>query len=139
VELVANSKIYIDTNLFIYYFENNPKYTSKVESIFEESIDKNIQLISSELLYLELLVLPNKERNNKILNLYKNIEDYMPSLKLINISKEILIGASEIRARYNYRSPDSIHLATAKVEKCKYFYGADKNLKSFKDVEIVII
>lgn len=125
--------------MFIYFFENNPEYANKAETIFEESINKNVQLISSELIYLELLVLPNKKKNNNILNLYKNIEDYIPNLKLVPISKEILICASEIRAEYNYRSPDSIHLATAKIIKCKYFYRADKNLKSFKDIKIVLI
>ena len=97
MELAKNSKIYLDTNLFIYFFENNPEYANK------------------------------------------NIKDYIPNLKLVTTSKEILICASKIRAEYNYRSPDSIHLATAKIEQCEYFYGADKHLKSFKDIKIVII
>lgn len=139
MELIPNSKIYIDTNLFIYFFENNPNYADKVEKLFEESINKNILLISSELLYLELSVLPIKKQNSKILKLYTDIENYLPNLDLIPISKNILLKAAEIRATYNYRSPDAIHLSTALSEKCKGFYCADKNLKSFEQIKINIV
>jgi len=30
--LKQTPKVYIDTNLFIYYFENNPTYANKVEN-----------------------------------------------------------------------------------------------------------
>jgi len=137
--LKQNSKIYIDTNLFIYYFENNPNFADKVEKLFEEILNKNIKLISSELLYLELLVLPKKEKNKKIIALYTNIEKHVPNLTLIPITKQTLTQASEIRANYNYKSPDSIHLATAKIEKCDYFYGSDKQLKNYKDVKVIVM
>ena len=137
--LKQNPKIYIDTNMFIYYFENNPTYANKVEGLFEEIIGKNIQLISSELLYLELLVLPKKENNNKIIDLYTNIEKYIPNLRLVPVSKQVLIQASEIKADYNLKSPDSIHLATAKLENCKHFYTSDRKLKNYKDVKVIAI
>ena len=137
--LRRNARVYVDTNLFIYYFENNPQFVEKIDNFFKESIEKNVVLICSELLYLELLVVPFKDKNNKAISLYENIENYIPNLNLIPISKEILVSASKIRASYKYKSPDAIHLSTAKAEKCQTYYGSDKNLKSFKDVEILII
>lgn len=139
MELKQDSKIYLDTNVFIYFFENNPKYIKKVEDLFEQSVNKNVSLVSSELLYLELLVLPYKEKNKKISNLYLNIEKYIPNLKLIPISKKILTMASKIRATYNYKSPDSIHLSTAKLEGCDMFCGSDKSLKGFKELNVEIL
>jgi len=137
--LRRNARVYVDTNLFIYYFENNPQFVEKIDNFFKESIEKNVVLICSELLYLELLVVPFKDKNNKAISLYENIENYIPNLNLIPITKEILVSASKIRANYKYKPPDSIHLSTAKAEKCQTYYGSDKNLKSFKDVEILII
>ena len=139
MDIKQNSKIYLDTSLFIYFFENNPKYISKVENLFEQAINKNVSLISSELLYLELLVFPYKEKNKKIENLYLNIEKYVPSLNLIPVTKKILTTAAKIRAEYNFKSPDAIHLATAKVEGCDQFYGSDKKLKSFNDPKVIVI
>ncbi|PIR43828.1 hypothetical protein COV24_00690 [candidate division WWE3 bacterium CG10_big_fil_rev_8_21_14_0_10_32_10] len=139
MELKDNSKIYVDTNLFIYYFENNQKYVHKVEKLFGESLNKNIQIICSELLYLELLVLPYTKNNIRVINLYKNLEKYIPNLTLMPISKKILIESAKIRSNYSFRSPDSIHLATAFTEKCKYFYGSDKKLKSYKETHVEII
>jgi len=139
MELKQDSKIYLDTNLFIYYFENNPNYANKVENLFKETSNKNIKLISSELLYLELLVLPKKQKNKEIINLYTSIEKYIPNLTLLPITKKVLILASEIRASYNFKSPDSIHLATAKIEKSNYFYGSDKKLRGYKDIKVIVM
>ena len=88
MELRPNSKVYIDTNLFIYYFENNPQYGNKVKNLFETLIEQNIKIISSELLYLELLVLPYKINNKNIIDLYTNIEKHIPNLQLIKLDKK---------------------------------------------------
>jgi len=132
-------KIYIDTNLFIYYFENNPNFIDKVEKLFEGTTKQSTKLICSELLYLELLVLPNKENNKKIINLYKDIEKHIPNLSLAPITKEILIKASEIRAEYSYRFHNLMHLATAILNNCDEFYTSDKNLKCFKGLKVEIV
>ena len=137
--LRRNSRIYVDTNLFIYYFESNPHFVEKVDNLFKESIEKDVVLICSELLYLELLVVPFKDKNSTAVDLYENIENYIPNLNLIPITKEILIGASKMRADFKCKSPDAIHLSTAKVEKCQTYYGSDKSLKSFKSIEVSII
>lgn len=71
--------------------------------------------------------------------MYEDIEVYIAGLKLIPVSKDILIEAARIRAKYNYRSPDAIHLATAKKLKCESFYGSDKKLRAFKDVNVKIL
>lgn len=139
MELTKAKSVYIDSNCLIYYFEGNTKKAKSVEELFNLSIQNNIKLLTAELTYLELLVLPIKTKQLKIVNLYKNLHKHIPNLSFVEVNKKVFINAAKIRANYNYKSPDSIHLATAINNKCDFFITADKKLKSFKKIKVKVI
>ena len=47
--------------------------------------------------------------------------------------------ASELRAKYNLRTPDAIQLATCMIGKADAFLTNDARLKVVKDVPIIVI
>jgi PIN domain nuclease of toxin-antitoxin system len=55
-----NSLITLDTNCFIYYFEDNEKYSIKLERIFNRIQDGLLQGNMSIISFLEILVKPRK-------------------------------------------------------------------------------
>lgn len=136
MELKANSKVYLDTNIFIYYFEDHPRFAKKIEELFDIGFDKNMTFVSSELLYLETLVLPYKKVDRAMSNLYLNIEKHIPNFYLAPINKSVLLQAAKIRAKYGFKSPDSIHLATAVTENCDLFFGFDKQLMKYEKINV---
>jgi PIN domain nuclease of toxin-antitoxin system len=70
VEITGNSIITLDTNCFIYYFEDNEKYAPKLEVIFNQTQGGQLRANMSILSLLEILVKPKKEGNIFLENRY---------------------------------------------------------------------
>ena len=63
MEIIKNSRVTLDTNCFIYYFEDSERYASKLEIIFNRIQDGFLQGNMSTISMLEILVKPKKENN----------------------------------------------------------------------------
>lgn len=131
--------ILLDTNCFIYYFEDNPDYCNKLEKIFINiQSGKNIACMSIVSL-MEILVKPKKENNVFIENRYKLMLTNYPNLSIIEMNYKIADIASRLRANYNIKTPDAIILATGIAENVDYFITNDIRLKSICDKEGIVI
>jgi uncharacterized protein len=51
----------------------------------------------------------------------------------------VIDRATDIRARYGFRTPDAIHLAAAVVSGCDVFLTNDYRLNRFPDVAMDVI
>jgi len=85
-------------------------------------------IIASTLTLTELLPAPIKVGNLEIINIYNNLNQHLPNLKLVNTTRTIAFQAAYLRATYNIKTPDALHLATAIEHKVDAFYTSDKNL-----------
>ena len=47
--------------------------------------------------------------------------------------------ATELRARYNFRSPDAIHLATAILIGAEVFLTSDQKLAQCTEIRVVVL
>ena len=123
--LVGN-KIYFDTNIFIYSIEREE--TKEIfRDFFTSIVNKVSSIITSELTIAECLVKPKRENNKELENMYLDIliENQNIHLQKVDIATWIL--ASDVRAKYNFKIPDSIHIATALLNDC-IFITNDKAL-----------
>jgi len=68
--------------------------------------------ITSELTLLELTVRPLQVGRQDIADEYELLLSYFPNLELAPLTREVLLGAAALRARYRLRTPDAILLAT---------------------------
>ncbi len=59
--------------------------------------------------------------------------------EVIALSRDVMDRATEIRASYNFKTPDSIHLAAAVVFDCDVFYTNDHRLDRFVDLAIEVV
>jgi len=82
----AKSLVLLDTNCFIYYFENNEKYADKLEEIFTRIQEGDIKAGMSVLSFIEILVKPKKEKNIFIENRYKLTLTNYPNLRIVDVS-----------------------------------------------------
>lgn len=126
--LGSSSKIYLDTSVYIYFFEGHSKFSSSVEEILVECTKKQITIIASTLLTTELLVAPLKIGNDELVEKYSNLAGYLPNMHYVSFSLNISVKAAEFRAKYNMATPDAIHLATAVDSKVDMFFTGDKKL-----------
>lgn len=130
-------KIYLDTNLYIYFFEDNLIWAPRVEELLVDSLQKRIAIVASPLLLTELLVAPFRDNHSRLADTYQQLQTHINNLELVDLSPEISIIAAKIRAKYNLPTPDCIHIATAIESRVDYFYTSDQRLGKIQEIKII--
>jgi predicted nucleic acid-binding protein len=121
IELFRGKHLFVDTAPFIYFIEKNPDYLQVVDVIFQAADRKEVVLFSSSLTIIEVLVKPLRLKRNDLVDIYESILTNSPSIKILGLDLNIARYSAEIRAKYNFKTPDAIQLATALLAKSDFF------------------
>lgn len=128
--------IALDSNVFIYHFEQNPQYSLYTHKIFTKLIKGTISGITSIISAVETLSFPiSKDLEKNIIEGFSTL----PNFKILDVSFEIGIEAARIRRENKFRLPDAIQLATAIKGKAEIFITNDIRLKNFKEIKIILL
>lgn len=132
-------KIALDTSIWIYHLQEHPEYFSTTHQLLSNLESRHYQAVFSVIGLTELLTKPKKLNNRKIVNAYIDFLNQYENLTIINVDRIIAEEAAELRARYNLRTPDAIHVATAIVERAAVFITNDNRLKQVKEVKVMTV
>jgi len=111
--LRRHRRIALDTSIFIYQLEANPKYLPWTESIFSWLEQPESKAITSTITMTELLVLPYREDDERRVNEFYGLLSTYPNLEWVAPSLEIADLAARIRAHHRLRTPDALQAGTA--------------------------
>jgi uncharacterized protein len=91
--------------------------------------------ITSELARLECRVKPMRDGNRALL---QDFDDYFANTiaEIFPLTRDVVDLATEIRAQYNFKTPDSLHLAAAVISNCDVFLTNDQRLDRFMGIII---
>ncbi|MEB3294721.1 MAG: PIN domain-containing protein [Synechococcales bacterium] len=129
--------VYLDTAPIIYSIERNPDYWQLLIPLWQKLQAGTIQLISSELLLLECLVIPIRTNNTVLINAY---EQFLATrIILFPVSETILRTATQLRAINNLKTPDAIHAATALNNTHTVFLTNDTGLRNVSGLSVTIL
>lgn len=59
--------------------------------------------------------------------------------RLVDISSAVIDGATELRAKYGFKTPDALHLATAILENVDVVLTGDRALEKCREIPIEVI
>ena len=138
-KLLRGKIVFLDTAPLIYFIEKNNRYFDVVKPIVALIDSQQSNGMSSSITLLEVLVLPLREGNKKLADKYKAILLSSSGLETCEISHAISGRAAMIRAKYGFKTPDSIQLATAIIRKADYFLTNDAALKQVKEIKVVVL
>jgi predicted nucleic acid-binding protein len=138
-ELKQYKRVLIDTNLFIYLMEKHPKYFQVAKEIFQQIEKGQIYGITSILVITEVLTKPLKDNNENLARTYKAAIGTFPNLTVKVIDSSICLTAAELRAKYSFKTPDAIFIATAIEEGAEVFITNDIRLKNMSEINCIII
>ncbi len=136
--LPTSGTIYIDTSVAIYTIEGNPDYYSLLQPLWAKFYAGEIQIVSSELLLLEVLVVPLRLGNNSLVADYEELL-LSSQMQLVPISQSLLKQAANVRAATRLKTPDAIHAATALSVSCNQFLTNDKGFRNISGLPVVIL
>ncbi|WP_234122422.1 type II toxin-antitoxin system VapC family toxin [Clostridium hydrogenum] len=138
-ELKKYKRILIDTNLFIYLMEKHPQYFDIAKDVFQKIEKGQVYGITSILVLTEVLTKPLKDNNENLARAYKAVISTFPNLAVKSIDKNIAIVAAELRAKYGFKTPDAIFIATGIEEGSDVFITKDIRLKNMEEIKCIII
>ncbi|MBO0352206.1 PIN domain-containing protein [Phormidium pseudopriestleyi FRX01] len=64
---------------------------------------------------------------------------FPPTLRTVEVSREIAEKAAELRAIYNLQTLDSIQMATAIVNRASFFLTNDVRLPSISGLQLLVL
>jgi predicted nucleic acid-binding protein len=103
----------LDTSIFIYQLEANPKYFSFTDHIFSWIERSGGSSVTSTVTMTELLVQPYRDSDEQRVEEFYGLLATYPNLDWIAPSLEIADLAAQIRALHRLRTPDALQAATA--------------------------
>jgi len=139
VEKPVPGRVALDTMVFIYHFEEHPRFSSITEKIFEKIEKGEVRAFTSYITLVEILVRPYKARDLKAASDYKNLLLTFPNLQFVPVDLEIAETAASLRAEYSVRTPDAIQLATAMSFGTDSYITNDEALKKIKKINVRVL
>jgi len=127
----------LDTPPFIYFIEEHPKYLSIVQPVFAAIANSKLRGVTSALTLLETLVQPYRVGNAPLAEQYEAFLTRSHGLRCEEITSAVLRAAAQLRAAYNIKTPDAIHLATALVANCSVYLTNDRDLPFVPGIRIL--
>jgi predicted nucleic acid-binding protein len=134
-----HERIGLDTNVFIYFLEDHPRYGAWCAALFDRLERRRTAAITSTVTLLELLVQPYRQQKEDLAHKIFALTTTYPNLVWMPVGVEVADRAAELRARYRLDTPDAIQVATALVHKAMRLYGNDQALKRVREIECVIL
>ncbi len=138
LNIPASSLVYVDTSTVIYSVEKFPEYVPLLAPLWLRLQAGEIEIVSSELILMETLVLPLRNSNSILINAYELLL-LSSEMRLIPISQSILRRATNLRATTHLKTPDAIHAATALSVSCNQFITNDKGFRNVSGLPVVIL
>lgn len=124
------SRVFWDTNIFIYFFEDHGQQGKSARGLRERMLRRGDQLITSAMSFGEILVKPRERQD---LDLCKRYEEAITSTALVlpfdlNAARRF----SVLRVDRSIRAPDAIQLACAASAGTDLFITNDSRLSGLK-------
>ncbi len=137
IDELKESKVFIDTALFIYYIEKHEKYLNTVKPIFTAIDTGSINAITSTITLLEVLVHPFRLNNETLAEKYREILLFTDALTTFEISNDISETAAKLRAKYSLKTPDAIQIAVGITYGAGKFLTNDPGLKKVSEIKVI--
>jgi predicted nucleic acid-binding protein len=122
------SRIFWDTNLFIYLVEASGDHSKRVARLAERMLDRGDQMFTSTMTLGEVLVKPAELGNDSLRQAYEDI--LKRNAVLIPFDEDAARLYAELRRDHTLRAPDAIQLSCAARARVDMFITNDERLST---------
>jgi predicted nucleic acid-binding protein len=127
----------VDTAIFIYFIEEHPKFLPLIEPVFREVHADRKKLVTSALTLLEVLVVPYRAGDHLLAGRYEALLTQSRGIHVVDISREHLRAAAQLRAATGAKTPDSLQVVAALAFGCTVFLTNDRNLPTMPGLRVL--
>lgn len=134
---LGRGSVAVDTAVFIYLIEEHPRFLPLVAPLFEEADKSARELVTSALTLLEVLVVPYRVGNRHLVERYELLLTRSRGVRLVDLTREQLRAAAQLRAVTGVRTPDALQIAAALGAGCKTFVTNDRQLPAIPGLRVI--
>jgi predicted nucleic acid-binding protein len=130
--------VYLDSVIVIYFVERVPLFQPRAQARLAALRAAGDQIAVSDLTRLECRVKPIRTGDAAVLADFDNFFA-APDILNVPLPPAVYERATHIRARYNYKLADALHLAAAVESGCNRFLTNDHRLSAFPDIPVEVL
>lgn len=136
--LPACGTVYVDAMAVIYSVELSSDYWPLLEPMWLAALAQTIDVATSELTIMEVLVKPLKTKDAAMVSAFESSLTGT-DMRLLPVTQSILRAAAYLRATTRLRTPDAIHAASAQQIGCSLFVTNDVGFRGVPGLPVVIL
>ena len=138
IDDLGSGPVAVDTSVFIYFIEEHPDYLPIVKPLFEQIDAFRRTAMTSALTLLEVLVVPYRAGNLDLGRRYEALLIRSTGLRLVEISREQLKMAAQLRALHpSVKTPDALQLAAALTGRSRTLLTNDRQLPDLPGLSVI--
>jgi predicted nucleic acid-binding protein len=137
--LQSVTRLFLDTAPIVYYVEEDARYLSRVDVVFERLDNGGLLAVTSPVTLAECLVVPIRQGQRELQQAFTDLIVAGSHVDFAVINQPTAQRAADLRARYNVRLPDALQLATAINESCDAFLTNDVDLKRVTEIDVLVL
>ena len=137
IEDLGAGPVGIDTAVFIYLIEENQRFSAVIAPLFEAADAGELELVVSALTLLEVLVVPYRAGNIPLAERYEAVLTRSRGVRMIDLTRDHMRLAAQLRARTGIATPDALQLATCFASRCSAFVTNDRRLPAIPGLRII--
>ena len=127
----------LDTAIFIYLIEEHPTYLSTVLPLFREADAGKRELVTSALTLMEVLVMPYRNGDRQVAEQYEAVLTNGKGIRLVDVTRDQLRAAAQLRAATGVRTPDALQLVAAISAGCTALVTNDRRLPPVPGIRVL--
>ncbi len=127
----------IDTAIFIYFIEENPRFLAAVAPVFAAADAGKLELVVSGLTLLEVLVVPYRVGNLALAQRYETMLTRSRGVRMVDLTTIHFRLAAQLRAGSNAATPDAIQLALSLSAGCTAYLTNDRRLPVVPGLKVI--
>lgn len=137
IEDLDPGPVAVDTAVFIYFIEEEPRFLPCILPLFTQADQGKRILTTSALTLLEVLVVPYRAGNHLLAERYEQLLTGSRGIRLVELTRDQLRGAAQLRAATGVKTPDALQLAAALGAGCSTFVTNDRRLPSVPGLRVI--
>jgi predicted nucleic acid-binding protein len=137
MEDVGPGPVAVDTVVFIYFIEEHAVFLPLVEPLFEAVDRGELEVVTSELTLLEVLVIPYGAGDQELADRYEALLTRSRGVRPVSLDRSVLRAAAQLRGAHRIKTPDAIQLAAALQAGCSAFVTNDRRLPNINELAVL--
>ena len=136
--LAEHALIGLDAGVFIYHVEAHPRYEPLTRCVLRAVERGRPRGVASVVAVMELTVHPWRMGRAGVAREVETLLAFFPNLALVDVTRDVARRAAQLRARFDVRPADALHVATALDRGATAFVTNDRRLSRLSaDIEVL--